>query len=297
MVIFIIFGFILGACLGSFIKAIAERSLREITFWGRSKCDKCKKVIKPYDLIPIASYFILQGKCRYCHHKLGRSYFLTEISFGILVALLFWKSFLSFPGIESTPSLIIFIFNLGFNVFFVTVLGILFLTDLKEMLIPDSVVLPAILIAFFAQLGILIYKVYWLYRYLASTYLGQALLTTNDFFVRHTLSLSQPFLWSIASAVIIGGFFLILVLVTKGKGMGGGDIRLGAFIGMCLGFPASFLAIFLSFVIGAVVSIFLVIFGKKHFKEAVPFGPFMVVGSLIALFWGNEIMNWYLRLN
>ena len=96
--------------------------------------------------------------------------------------------------------------------------------------------------------------------------------------------------------LLIGGFFWALIIITKGKGMGGGDVKLGAFMGLMLGFPQSLLAIVLSFISGAIFSIFLIIFGKKHFGQAIPFGPFLVFGSLVSLFWGNLIIDWYLHL-
>ncbi len=87
-----------------------------------------------------------------------------------------------------------------------------------------------------------------------------------------------------------------LIIITKGKGMGGGDVKLGAFIGLMLGFPQSILAIVSAFITGALFSVILLITGKKHFGQSIPFGPFLVLGSLISLFWGNQIINWYLHL-
>ncbi len=97
-------------------------------------------------------------------------------------------------------------------------------------------------------------------------------------------------------AVIIGGFFWGLIIITRGKGMGGGDVKLGAFMGLMLGFPQSLIALILSFLTGAIFSMILIIFGKKHFGQTIPFGPFLVIGSLVALFWGNQIIDWYLHL-
>ena len=78
--------------------------------------------------------------------------------------------------------------------------------------------------------------------------------------------------------------------------MGGGDVKLGAFIGIVLGFPQGLLAIVLSFLLGAVFSVVLLLTGKKHFGQVIPFGPFLVTGSLVTLFWGKEILDWYINL-
>lgn len=223
--------------MGSLSYALALRSLGKESFWGRSYCPHCKKTLQWYDLFPIASFLFYRGKCRYCHKSISKEYLLVEITVGILIAFLFWQQF-----------------NI-FNLFFVTILAILFITDIKKMLIPDRIVLPAIIIALAAK----------------------------------------PFAGNILTALGIAGFFYALILITKGKGMGGGDVKLGGFIGLGLGFPNGIVAIFLAFLLGAVFSIVALILRKKRLGQHIPFGPFLVLGSLIALFWGNSILDWYLQ--
>ncbi|MDP2684048.1 MAG: A24 family peptidase, partial [bacterium] len=144
---------------------------------------------------------------------------------------------------------------------------------------------------------ITVIKVIFLYYFLNQTRIGQLLLPPySDYFQRHALLAAEPLFWGILMALLIGGFFYGLIVVTKGKGMGGGDVKLGAFIGLVLGFPLALLSIFLAFILGAFFSIFLIILGKKHLGQSIPFGPFLVLGSLIALFWGNKIVDWYLHL-
>lgn len=246
-------GFIAGAVLGSFTKALADRSLAGRTFWGRSYCRRCKHDLRWYDLFPIVSYFLLKGKCRYCRSAIGIEYLLVEVVMGILIGFLFWQSLGS-------------VFDLAFQTFFITVLAILFLTDLKKMLIPDRIVLPAIAIS-------LIYLI-----------------------VTAILKSTEALVGGILMGLLIGGFFYSLILITKGKGMGGGDVKLGALMGLGLGFPASLVAVTAAFLTGAVYAVILILLGKKRFGEHIAFGPFLVMGSLIALFWGDKIINWYLRL-
>lgn len=90
---------------------------------------------------------------------------------------------------------------------------------------------------------------------------------------------------------------MALIFVTRGKGMGGGDVKLGALMGLVLGFPQSILAVILAFLSGAIISLILIFGGKKHFGQTIPFGPFLVLGSLITLFWGMQIIDWYLHLS
>lgn len=235
---FISLGFATGAILGSLSYALALRSLEKESFWGRSYCPHCKKTLQWYDLFPIASFLLYRGKCRYCHKSISKEYLLVEIVMGILIAYLFWQQFDIF------------------SLFFISILSVLFITDLKKMLIPDRIVLPAIVIALAAK----------------------------------------PFAGNILTALGIAGFFYALILITKGKGMGGGDVKLGAFIGLGLGFPNGILALVLSFFFGALVSLALIFLGRKKFGQTIPFGPFLVIGSLIALFWGSNILDWYLQL-
>lgn len=285
--LFGIVGFILGSVLGSFILVLADRSLSNQSFWGRSYCVHCKHTLRWYDLLPILSYIFLKGHCRYCKKGIKIDYLAVEVIMGLLVGFLFW----SFDFAQD--KLFIFLPDLIFRTFFITVLAVLFITDLKKMLIPDRIVLPSLGIGIIFIILITIIKVIYLYYFLNQTKIGQLLLPPHsDYFQRHAMQAAQTLFWGILMAILIGGFFWGLIIITKGKGMGGGDVKLGAFIGLVLGFPLALLAIFLAFILGAIFSIFLILAGKKHLGQSIPFGPFLVLGSLIALFWGGQIINW-----
>lgn len=248
--VFLEFG--LGAILGSLAKALADRSLTNQTFLGRSKCPKCHHQLNYYDLFPIVSLLLLKGKCRYCSKSVGWEYLWVEIVMGILVAYLFQSSVVS-SQLSAT-----IILDLGYKIFFITTLVILFLTDLRKMLIPDRITYPAILVS-------LVYTV--------------------------LIGLWQ----AILMGILIAGFFMLLIIITRGKGMGGGDVKLGALMGLALGFPNSMLALVLAFLSGAILALLLIVLGKKRFGQTLPFGPFLVLGALTALFWGKEIISWYLQ--
>lgn len=289
-------GFLLGTVLGSFVKVLADRSLTNKSFWGRSYCLNCKKNLAWYDLFPILSYLSLSGHCRYCKKKIKLEYLLVEVAMGILIGFLFWQSRTTLSMLN--PNLIISVVNLVIKIFFISVLVALFITDLRKMLIPDRIILPSIVLGFFTLLTFTIYKISYLYYYLSQSQIGRYLLPPHsDYFLRHALMTAQPLLGGIIMGLLIGGFFWGLIIITRGKGMGGGDVKIGAFIGLMLGFPQSLLAIMLSFIIGSIFSIGLLILGKKQFGQVIAFGPFLVIGSLISLFWGNRIMDWYLTLS
>ena len=216
---------------------------------------------------------------------------------GFLIGALFFNFYP--PPLEGDYNQwISYIFGISFRSFFITVLIILLLTDLKKMFIPDRIVLPSIVIGLFSLTFFTVYKIAYLYFSLVKDPVGMFLLPPkSDYFIRHAYMSAEPFIWGLGMAILIGGFFLFLFAITKGRGMGGGDVKLGAFLGLALGFPQSLVALILSFLSGAAVSIGLIILGKKHFGQSIPFGPFLVLGALIALFFGNQIVSWYLSLS
>lgn len=290
---YILVGFLLGTILGSLAKTLADRSLKNRSFWGRSVCPKCKHTLGILDLFPILSFILLSGKCRYCKRKLDSSYLIVEVLMGFVIAILFWQTTSNF---QSSIFNFQFIFDLLFKIFFVTTLIIVFLTDLKEMLIPDRIIIPATIIGFLALILDTLYKIWLLYSSLSQNSAGLFLLSPNtDYFKRHALILAEPLLGSLATGLAVAVFFSALIIVTRGRGMGWGDVKLGAFLGIYLGFPNGILAIILSFITGAVISLLAIFFGKKNLKSQIPFGPFLSLGGFIALLWGEKIINWYLH--
>lgn len=130
------------------------------------------------------------------------------------------------------------------------------------------------------------------------TYLGIAFALGYVFL---SLSLSEsltlegliPYGYAILTA---GGFLGFLVIVSKEKWMGSGDILLGVLMGVLLGMPNVLVALFSAFVLGSVVGLILIASRKKGLKDAVPFGPFLIAGTFVALFWGEKLIGWYLGI-
>src|SRR3989338_7846665 len=147
--------------------------------------------------------------------------------------------------------------------FLVSVLVVVATVDVKFSLIPTSLV-------FLASFVSLFYNYFFL---------------RSDLFVEHVFA-----------AFGAGIFFLAIVLLTRGRGMGEGDVILGFLIGMVLGFLEMILAVFLAFSLGAIVAIILLFLGKKRFGQTIPFGPFLVCGFLLSLFWGRELIALYLSI-
>ncbi len=147
--------------------------------------------------------------------------------------------------------------------FLIAIAIIVAVVDFKYSLIPTTFV-------FFASLVALFYSFFSYYPAL---------------FVEH-----------VTSAFGASILFLVIVVLTKGRGMGSGDIVLGFLMGMVLGLRGTFLALFVAFFSGAVIALLLVALGKKKFGQTVPFAPFLVFGLIVGLFWTNEIIGWYLGM-
>lgn len=259
--------FIFGLSTGSFLNCVIYRLEKKEGFLkGRSYCPYCKHILKWQDLIPVLSFLILRRRCRYCQKKISWQYPLVELITGLLFVFIFcqlgwdWSALWLF---------VIFAF-----------LVIIFVFDLKHFIIPDKIVYPAIIIVFFYSLFTLVIGHWDLVGHWS---LGFGIL--------------KPLISPVLSAIIGSGFFLSIVLITKGRGMGLGDVKLTFFMGLFLSFPNILVALFLAFIIGAIIGIGLILMKKKTLKSEVPFGPFLIIATFIAFFWGQTLIDWYFQLS
>ena len=243
---------LLGLIAGSF-NALQWRLPQSKTMWGRSECVHCHHPLAPKDLIPVLSFLFLGVRCRSCRKPIPGAYPLTELAMAMLFVLAgsLWIRGDSF----STLSVLDFL-SLGRNLLALSVLAAIFLIDLRTFLIPDELTIPSI--AVFAVLNL---------------WLGMT--------------------WTslLAGVLVGGGFFLFLYLVTRGRGIGDGDIRLGALMGVLVGWPHIFLAIFFSYMIGAPVAILLLALKKKTLKDPIPFGPFLTFSAALVLLFGSVMLE------
>jgi len=248
--------FIFGLFVGSFLNVVADRLVSgESIFFGRSHCDFCRKILGVIDLVPVLSFVSSFGLCRYCKKKLSLAYPLSEVLTGSMFLLSAFSARV-FVGnfYVGRRSLLMFAYFAIVSCFYI----IIFLADAKYQIIPTRVVIPAIVFVavFYFILGF------------------------------------EPV--DLISAVSLAGFFWFLFAVTKGKGMGFGDVRLALLIGLFNRFPNNVLAIFSAFVLGSVFSVILMVFGKKSMKDRIAFGPFMLLGSVLAFILGDVFFAWYL---
>jgi len=281
------FLFLFGLAMGSFLNVIVYRLQKGesfllspsetrkgfSSFFERSYCPKCEHELGWQDLIPLASFIFLKGKCRYCKEKISWQYPLVELVTGLIfLAIGLRNSSLLFYGNNT-----LWVWSTFFDIAIAGFLVIIFLYDLKHFIIPDVVIYPAIIVAF-------VYRLCEIFGFGNQIWPEGINITFLNL-------LSDPIL----SAFGASAFFLFIVLISRGKWMGIGDIKLAFLMGLFLGFPEVLVALFSAFFLGAIIGIGLIVFGKKSLKSEVPFGPFLATGTLIAFFWGPEIIRWYLN--
>lgn len=257
--------------------------------YGGSECDFCKHKLAPLELIPVLSFLRQGGKCSSCNKKLTLYYPLSELLTGFAFAGL--GKWLMLGTSFDYKVWIVFFFYLVIT----SLMIIILLSDFKFQIVPDEVVWPAIWLTLASHVVFAVFYVFDLYTKTASTELGKYLLKT-DYLKYHFILVLQNIGMSVLTAFGIAAFFALLIFITKGRGMGGGDVKLGFLIGLFNGFPNAVIAIFIGFLTGALYSVILVMVNKKGLKDTIAFGPFLILGSFTALLFGNAILEWYVHL-
>ncbi len=251
-----IFVFLFGASIGSFLNAAMYRLRHGKSIVSdRSRCVHCSRVLAWFDLIPIVSFYVLHGRCRMCKKPIPKAYLAVELAAAVLFVASFYLHVSTDLAAWNQAQLV----HLLRDWLAIAVLLFLFAYDLRYMLLPDEVTLPAILI--FAILSYLT---------------GMGIISL------------------VIGIVLGGGFFLLQYLLSSGRWIGGGDIRFGALMGALLGWPLILIGLFVSYLVGAVVAIALISSGRKKLGQTIPFGTFLAVGTLVTLWFGKDLLVWYL---
>ena len=256
-IIFFIFGSLIGSFLNVCIYRVPEgRSI--VT--PSSRCSSCGTPVRFYDNIPILSYFILGGKCRDCKTKLSFQYPFVEFLNAALYVLALYLF-----GLSSISVLAVYLV-------FISTLIVIFFIDLEHQIIPNSITLPGIPIAIL---------------------LGSFVLP-DPFNHSEMLGITSSIIGFIAGG---GSFYLIAVIgkaILKKDAMGGGDIKMMAMVGGLLGWKAIILTTFVGSLFGSIIGVALITIKGREWGSKIPFGPYLALGALVSLFWGNDILRWYL---
>ena len=248
---------VFGLVLGSFLTVVVYRVPRkESIVRPRSRCPGCGTQIRTADNIPVISWALRRGRCRSCGESISMRYPLTELATAAL-----WVAAAAEFGILTWTSLV-------FALFFTFLLAVS-LIDVEHRIIPNKLTYPAVpVFAVLVAVGVL---------------MGEDL----------------DLVGALIGLLTYAGGLLVVAFVYP-KGMGMGDVKLAAVIGLVLGalgplryvLPAAMFA----FLLGAVGGMLAIAVGKKGRKSAIPFGPFMAAGAVLAVFLGPPIMDWYLQI-
>ena len=279
-----LFGLLFGSFAGATVWRLRARQLREDMVAGevvdaaeyeqlepltdetfksdRSRCLHCGHQLAWYDLVPLVSWLSLGGRCRYCKAPIGRMEPLIELG----MAAFFAGSYLLWPGDLHAPLEV-----LQFALWLIAGvgLGILFAYDQKWFLLPDVVTYPLMAVA--AAVGTI-------QVVQAPNHLGA--------------------LFSLAGAVtLLSGLYLVLWRVSKGAWVGYGDVKLGLVLALLLAdWRLAFIALFAANLIGCLVIMPGLLSKKLSRLTRVPFGPFLILGMIVAFFAGQPVLDWYLSL-
>jgi prepilin signal peptidase PulO-like enzyme (type II secretory pathway) len=266
---------VVGLCLGSFVNALVWRVheqakqtgskkpdktyLKRLAIGtGKSMCPHCHHELAAKDLVPVLSWLSLGGKCRYCHKPISSQYPLVEVA----TAALFIASYIWWPNDLHGYQIGIFVWWL------ILLVGLVALTvyDLKWFLLPNRILYPSGVAAFIMTLIAII----------------------------NASSPATALLNAILAVAIGGGIFYVLFQASKGKWIGGGDVKLGWLLGLVAGTPGrAVLFIFIGSVLGSLVSVPLLANGRMKRTSVIPFGPFLIAGLIITVLFGADILNWY----
>ena len=245
--------FIIGTIFGSFSNVLIYRlpNNKKGIFFGRSNCPKCKNKISWHDNIPLISFLLLQGKCRTCHKQISFQYFIVELLSGLTFVLIF-----SFHQNIFDILLLILIYLIFVNIFFI---------DLKHFIIPDN-------------LNILLAIVGLIKNFIP--------ITISQF----QISLQNSIIGGIVGFLLIYSIIFLYRHLKNREGMGLGDAKLMVGIGLLLGWQSTPIILFLASILGLIFVIPSLIKKTKKLTTEIPFGPFIILGSILFYFLKKNIL-------
>lgn len=252
--------FVFGAVIGSFLNVCIYRiPLNRSIVFPSSRCPFCDTPIRAWDNIPILSYILLRGRCRSCRERISARYPLVEAMNGFFYVAVLWRYGTGWDAI---------IYSL-----LISALIVITFIDLDHLIIPDRITLPGILLGLAAGCFIL-----------------------PDPFMRAAMLGYKASIIGAAGGFIFYFFMAELsIRLFRKEGMGGGDIKLMAMLGGFMGWKSVILTTFAGSLLGSVIGIIFMVAKGKGRGTLIPFGPFLAIGAVISLFFGQEILMWYLH--
>ncbi|MEK9155426.1 MAG: prepilin peptidase [Patescibacteria group bacterium] len=262
-VITLFFAGLLGLVCGAFVNTFLLRTPDGLRFTvGRRKCVTCARPMHVKDHVPLLSYVIMKGKCRACKTVIPWQYPALEVVMTLLFVGFAWQ--ILALNADMNPLSNTLGVSFGFfvrNAVMAMLLVPIFMFDYRASVIPDRLSVPAMIIA----------------------------LAMNAVLGVEPISM-------LVGGFLLGSFFAIQYLASKGAWVGGGDIRMAMVMGFLLGPILGVFALLVAYITGAISGLYLLLTRRRDLHSHVPFGTFMVVGTFISLFFGETVVAWYLGL-
>ena len=251
---------LLGLAVGSFLNLNIDRIPRGLSIISPpSQCDHCERRLSPLELVPVLAYLWLRGRCWHCGGRIPLRVPLVEVATAVLFGFVTYRF-----GLTPVGGVI-----LAYGSLFVAISAI----DLERTIIPDKQVFPGIVLAF------------------AAAHFGP---------VGDARDLGDAFARVAAGGALGLGVMLLiyvgsLMVYRSDIGFGFGDVKLGALIGLVIGFPEVVIAMYFAFVGGGLIAVSLLLLRIRGRRDALPYGPFLAGGAMLTLLVGQDL-GWYVDL-
>ncbi len=258
--ILLVLAAVLGFLVGGMVNAFVMRTRESLMFTTARSCAVCAEPASASEYLPIFGYFAVKGRCGRCRAIIPWQYPATELAIALLFVI-FAARALSLWGLElpefvaANETLWLFVRDAAIA----SLLVIVFVFDYRASIIPDRITIPAMVLAIIFNL--------WLGLPVISIFLG---------------------------GLLLGSFFAVQFLVSNGRWVGGGDIRLGMLIGFLLGPWIGLATLLVAYVVGAIAGLVLIASGRRKLQSHVPFGTFMAAATVLAMLFGEWAVEWYL---
>ena len=302
-------GLCVGFILGSFLNVCIDRLPKRLSIVKpRSHCLHCNKTLSWFDNIPVLSWLLLKGRCRYCRNTISLQYPLVEIATGLwfLQIAMFFGALMMLPSVGEHENLIRWWINIDFSQCALAVLGFLLIgliaMDWETGLLPDAFTLTGIAIGFF----LVCVQAIFLGPGEGSITLGENHITLrspgsghdtgNVFLTGPEALIGGRLLAIIGAAAILLAIRFLYKKFRKQEGMGLGDVKMLAMIAAFLGFWPAVLALFAGVILASLYALTLLARRRATTATALPFGSFLGLGGLIAALFGPVIIAWYSAL-
>jgi len=274
--IYVVVG-VFGAIIGSFLNVVIHRLPREQSIvFPNSRCPSCQKAIAFYDNLPVLSYLLLRGRCRSCKARISPRYPAVEALTALLWIAVAWRDGLTFA--------------LPFDLVFVTAIVALIFIDAEHMILPDAITFPGMVFAVVARLAL--------------PYLMSAAVFDDVPGLKQIMPAGWPdpvvsLIGAVIGALVGGGSLWLMGEAWKKlrgiEAMGLGDVKMMFMVGAYLGWRLTILTIFFGALSGSIIGIALTVReGRKDLQSLLPYGVYLGIGSIVALFFGSRLVNWYL---